>query len=43
MEFGMQYIDLPDAATPVDEINILGENADILLSIPVTGDLLSLF
>jgi hypothetical protein len=41
MEFGIQYIDLPDATTPVDEINILGENAEILFSIPVTGDLLS--
>jgi hypothetical protein len=43
IEFGIQYIDLPDATTPVDEINILGENAAILLSIPVSGDLLSLF
>jgi hypothetical protein len=41
IEFGIQYLDLPDAATPVDEINLLGSGGDILLSIPVTGDLLN--
>jgi hypothetical protein len=39
--FGIQYLDLPDATTPVDEINLLGSGGDILLSIPVTGDLFS--
>jgi hypothetical protein len=38
--FGIQYLDLPDAATPVDEINLLGAGGEILFSIPVTGDLL---
>jgi hypothetical protein len=38
--FGIQYLDLPDASTPVDEINLLGAGGEILLSIPVTGDLL---
>jgi hypothetical protein len=41
IDFGIQYMDLPDAATPVDEINLLGSGGEILLSIPVTGDLLS--
>jgi hypothetical protein len=40
-EFGVQYLDLPDAATPVDELNFFGSGGDILFSIPVTGDLLS--
>jgi hypothetical protein len=39
--FGVQYLDLPDAATPVDELNFFGSGGDILFSIPVTGDLLS--
>jgi hypothetical protein len=39
--FGIQYVDLPDAATPVDELNFFGSSGDILFSIPVTGDLLS--
>jgi hypothetical protein len=43
IEFGIQYLDLPDAATPVDEINLLGAGGEILFSLPVTGDLLSLF
>jgi hypothetical protein len=43
IDFGIQYLDLPDAATPVDEINLLGSAGDILLSIPVTGDLLASF
>jgi hypothetical protein len=43
IDFGIQYLDLPDVATPVDEVNILGPGAEILFSIPVTGDLLSLF
>lgn len=43
IDFGVQYLDLPDATAPVDEVNILGSGGDILLSIPVTGDLLSLF
>jgi hypothetical protein len=43
IDFGIQYLDLPDAATPVDEINFLGSGGDILFSIPVTGDLFSLF
>jgi hypothetical protein len=42
INFGIQYLDLPNAATPVDELNFLGSNAEILFSIPVTGDLLSL-
>jgi hypothetical protein len=37
--FGIQYLDLPDAATPVDEINLLGAGGEILFSIPVSGDL----
>jgi hypothetical protein len=41
INFGIQYLDLPNAATPVDELNFLGSNAEILFSIPVTGDLLS--
>jgi hypothetical protein len=41
VDFGVQYLDLPDATTPVDEINLLGSGGEILLSIPVTGDLLS--
>ena len=40
-EFGYQYLDLPDAATPVDELNFFGSGGEILFSIPVTGDLLS--
>ena len=43
IEFGIQYLDLPDAAVPVDEINLLGSGGEILLSIPVTGDLFTLF
>lgn len=43
IDFGIQYLDLPDVATPVDEVNILGPGAEILFSLPVTGDLLSLF
>jgi len=39
--FGIQYVDLPDAATPVDELNFFGSSGDILFSIPVAGDLLS--
>jgi len=39
--FGIQYLDLPNAANPVDEINFLGQAGEILFSIPVTGDLLS--
>jgi hypothetical protein len=41
IEFGIQYIDLPDAATPIDAINVLGSGGEILFSIPVTGDLLA--
>jgi hypothetical protein len=41
INFGIQYLDLPDAATPVDELNFFGSSGDILFSIPVTGDLLS--
>jgi hypothetical protein len=48
VEFGIQYIDMPDAfangaLTPIDEINVLGAGGEILFSIPVTGDLASLF
>lgn len=43
IEFGIQYLDLPFAATPVDEINLLGAGGEILASMPVTGDLASLF
>jgi hypothetical protein len=43
VEFGIQYLDLPFAATPVDEVNLLGAGGEILFSLPVTGDLLSLF
>ncbi len=43
IEFGIQYLDLPDAATPVDAINFLGSGGEILFSIPVTGDLLTAF
>ena len=44
IEFGIQYLDLPDAASgPVDELNFLGSGGEILFSLPVTGDLLSLF
>jgi hypothetical protein len=43
VEFGIQYLDLPDAATPIDAINFLGSGGEILFSIPVTGDLASLF
>jgi hypothetical protein len=39
IEFGIQYLDLPDAAAPVDAINVLGSGGEILFSIPVTGDL----
>jgi hypothetical protein len=39
IDFGIQYLDLPDAATPVDQINLLGSGGEILLSIPVVGDL----
>jgi hypothetical protein len=39
IEFGIQYLDLPDAATPVDAINFLGSGGEILFSLPVTGDL----
>jgi hypothetical protein len=39
IEYGVQYLDLPDAATPVDELNFFGAGGDILFSIPVTGDL----
>lgn len=38
---GVQYLDLPDAATPVDELNFFGSGGEILFSIPVTGDLLT--
>jgi hypothetical protein len=41
IDFGIQYIDLPDASTPVDAINVLGSGGDIVLSIPVVGDLFS--
>jgi hypothetical protein len=42
IDFGLQYIDLPDAASgPVDALNFLGSGGEILFSIPVTGDLLS--
>jgi hypothetical protein len=41
IDFGVQYVDLPDASTPVDAINVLGSGGDILLSIPVIGDLFS--
>lgn len=41
IEFGIQYLDMPDAATPVDAINVFGSGGEILFSIPVTGDLLS--
>ena len=40
IEYGVQYLDLPDAATPVDELNVFGAGGEILFSIPVTGDLL---
>jgi hypothetical protein len=43
IEFGVQYLDLPSALTPVDEINFLGAGGEILFSLPVSGDLLSLF
>jgi hypothetical protein len=43
IEFGVQYLDLPDAATPVDALNFFGPGGEILFSIPVVGDLLSLF
>jgi hypothetical protein len=43
IEFGIQYLDLPNAVIPVDELNFLGAGGDILYSLPVTGDLLSLF
>jgi hypothetical protein len=43
IDFGIQYVDLPDASTPVDAINVLGSGGDILFSIPVIGDLLSSF
>jgi hypothetical protein len=43
IEFGIQYLDLPNALIPVDELNFLGAGGDILSSLPVTGDLLSLF
>jgi hypothetical protein len=43
IEFGIQYLDLPSALTPVDELNFLGSGGEILFSLPVTGDLLSLF
>jgi hypothetical protein len=44
IEFGVQYLDLPDAFSgPVDELNFLGAGGEILFSLPVTGDLLSLF
>jgi hypothetical protein len=39
IEFGIQYLDLPSAWTPVDEINFLGQAGEILFSLPVTGDL----
>jgi hypothetical protein len=42
-EFGVQYVDLPDAATPIDELNFFGSGGEILFSIPVTGDLLTMF
>jgi hypothetical protein len=42
IEFGIQYLDLPSALTPVDEINLLGAGGEILFSIPVTGDLFAL-
>jgi hypothetical protein len=40
-EFGIQYLDLPFAATPVDEINLLGPGGEILFALPVTGDVFS--
>jgi hypothetical protein len=44
IEFGIQYLDLPDAFSgPVDELNFLGSGGEILFSLPVTGDLLNLF
>jgi hypothetical protein len=44
IEFGIQHLDLPDAFSgPVDELNFLGSGGEILFSLPVTGDLLSLF
>jgi hypothetical protein len=42
IEFGIQYLDLPDATSgPIDAINFLGSGGEILFSIPVTGDLLA--
>jgi hypothetical protein len=38
IEFGMQYLDLPDARSgPIDAINFLGSGGEILFSVPVTG------
>lgn len=42
IEFGIQYLDLPGALTPVDEVNLLGPAGEILFSLPVTGDLFGL-
>ena len=42
IDFGIQYLDLPSALTPVDEINVLGAGGEILFSLPVTGDLFAL-
>lgn len=41
IEFGIQYLDLPDAATPVDAVNFLGSGGEILFYLPVIGDLLT--
>jgi hypothetical protein len=41
VEFGIQYIDLPNAVTPVDAVNFLGSGGEVLYSLPVTGDLLT--
>jgi hypothetical protein len=34
---GIQLLDLPDATAPVDELNVLGEGATILFTIPLGG------
>jgi hypothetical protein len=44
IEFGVQNLDLPGVFSgPIDELNFLGSGGEILFSLPVTGDLLSLF
>jgi hypothetical protein len=42
IEFGIQYLDLPSALTPVDELNFLGAGGEVLFSIPITGDLFAM-